>query len=282
MRLADRRRSARLTLANAYATGSHMAEAPTYNQMHADWANMHQPVDGARVLVVGCNTGGDCRYFVDMGAAEVHGVDVVPEIGQDFPHERVTYHRMSAESMALPDNAYDLVFCFATMEHVPRIDLAFPELARVTAPGGLVYCVASPLWRSRNGHHLPQYFGTYPWFHLRMSLASALEWACDNRIHDPTGRHSADEIVRYIYDRENFNMTPSADYVATCAGLRDMDPLRNDLDLEPEDMLPPEILSELEPQGYGSADLRAVTHTYIARKKRRVRGLPRYLFPWRH
>ena len=115
-------------------------------------------VSGRKVLVVGCNTGLDCRTFIELGAASVDGLDIDSNIGSDFSHEKVQYFRASAESMPIGDEIYDLVFSFATLEHVPDVTLAFQEMARVTKPGGLIYSVASPLWFSRHGHHFPQYF----------------------------------------------------------------------------------------------------------------------------
>lgn len=54
--------------------------------------------------MIGCNTGRDCKYFIDFGAAKVHGVDVVEQIGLDVRHEKVLYHREAAEDMSLPDS----------------------------------------------------------------------------------------------------------------------------------------------------------------------------------
>jgi SAM-dependent methyltransferase len=238
-----------------------------YNRQHASWANEHQPVAGKRVLVVGCNTGGDCRFFVEFGAREVHGVDVVETVGADFPHERVAYHRMSAEAMALPADAYDLVFCYATMEHVPDVAAAFREIARVTAPGGLVYCVASPLWNSRHGHHFPHYFGDFPWIHLRRSSAQIGAWLRERGVQIHPTNVDIETVVGYMADRTNFNMLPSTAYTSATMALTGFDVLRDAIDHEPADAVPPEVLRELEPKGYSSAELRAVTHTYIARKR---------------
>lgn len=237
-----------------------------YNRYHAECANLHQPVAEKRVLVVGCNTGADCAYFVEFGAKEVHGLDVVEEVGRDFQHERVVYHRASAEGTGLPSARFDLVFCFATMEHVPDIAAAFSEMARVIAPSGLIYSVASPLWNSRHGHHFPQYFAEIPWAHLRMTQSEVLAYlqASGQAIAPEQG--SACQVAKYMFDRANFNMTPAAAYVDFCGKLKGFEFLRNDLDLEPEGSVPVEILDELITRGYTDTELRAVTHTLIARR----------------
>jgi ubiquinone/menaquinone biosynthesis C-methylase UbiE len=239
-----------------------------YNEMHARWACMHRNPSGKKVLVVGCNTGKECSLFVELGAKEVHGVDVVEGVGKEYSHPRIRYHKCSVESLPFPALQFDLVFCFATMEHVCSIDLAFSEMARVTKWGGLIYCVSSPLWNSRNGHHFPQYFGEYPWIHLRRTQPEVLEYAKAKGIRDTTENLSIEEIVGYIFAREHFNRERAARYVETCGELRDMISLRNTLDFEPEESLPQEVKDELSKKGYTSDELRAVTHTYIAKKRK--------------
>ena len=238
-----------------------------YNKMHADWAMQHQPVKNRKVLVIGCNSGLDCRYFVEAGAKSVHGVDVDPGIGRDYQHPVVQYFRVSAEKMDLESDTYDLVYCFATMEHVPDIEAAFNEMARVTKPGGVIYCIASPLWNSRHGHHYPQYFKDYPWAHLRMTEGEALDYLRKNAIAIDPANGGAEGVSSYMFDRNNFNMTPSERYTSVCGEIRNFKILKNQLDLEPEEMLDAETRKELEEKGYSSADLRAVTHYFIARKK---------------
>jgi SAM-dependent methyltransferase len=238
-----------------------------YNKMHADWAMQHKPVRNNKVLIVGCNSGLDCRYFVDAGAKLVHGLDIDNNIGRDYQHPTVKYFKESAEAMSFNDCTYDLIFCFATMEHVPNIEAAFNEMARVTKPGGVIYCVASPLWNSRHGHHFPQYFSSFPWAHLRLDENSALRYLIDNRIPIDPANIDAKTVSSYMFNPHYFNMRTSKDYVSACQNLLGFDILRNGLDLEPEEMLDTIVKVELEEKGYLSEDLRAVTHTLIARKK---------------
>lgn len=123
-------------------------------------SHIRQPL--ARVLVVGCNTGRECAAFVDLGALQVDGLDIVENTGRDFTHARVSYLRSSAERIAVRDNTYDLVYSYATMEHVPDIEAAFREFVRVTQPGGIIYSLAAPLWNSRFGRHKGGIFASFP------------------------------------------------------------------------------------------------------------------------
>lgn len=240
--------------------------AHTYNEQHALIASSYVCIRGARVLVVGCNTGEDCQLFVKLGALRVEGLDVVAETGRGYHGECVGYLRNSAENIAVYDDTYDLVFCFATMEHVHRIDRAFPELVRVTRPGGIVYCVASPLWNSRFGHHKGDLFADYPWIHLRFAEADILKLCAERGISDPTGRHPMSVHVAYMLDPRYFNRTPALRYVGVCRGLPNVKILRNELALDPDDVLTTELADELAPKGYSRTELLAVTHTFIGKK----------------
>jgi SAM-dependent methyltransferase len=53
----------------------------------------------------------------------------------------------TAECIPLASRSCRFVFSFATLEHVPRADLAFEEIDRVLAPGGVAYL--APAWHCR-------------------------------------------------------------------------------------------------------------------------------------
>lgn len=238
-----------------------------YNAMHCKWANIHKPVKGRKVLVVGCNTGLDCKTFVDLGASTVDGLDIDVNTGCDFSHERVQYFRASAEKMPFQMETYDLVFSFATLEHVPNVTLAFQEMARVTKPGGLIYSIASPLWNSKYGHHFPQYFSSSPWIHLRCDQASILNYLEDNKIPIDDANIDSNTVAEYIFQPENFNRTCSSKYLKSCSDLVNLNFLKNDVDV---DVLTPELKpyhDECVSLGFKSEDLLSVTHTLIAIKK---------------
>ena len=69
-------------------------EIPDYNLMHAKWAASYVTIKKAKVLVVGCNTGGDCRNLVELGAREVWGWMWLMRLGGIFHIEKfVTFER---------------------------------------------------------------------------------------------------------------------------------------------------------------------------------------------
>jgi SAM-dependent methyltransferase len=219
---------------------------------------------GKRVLVVGCNRGEDCRHFADMGAGELHGLDVIEDVGVDF--RGPTYHRASAEAIDLPDDRFDLVFAVATLEHVPRVEPAFAEMARVCAPNGVVYSVAAPLWNSSYGHHKGELFAGHPWVHLRLDRDGIVALCRREGISSPD-EHSIDEHVDYMLDDRFFNQTPARVYVQACACLAGVELIRNELAYDEPDDLTPELESELRGAGYPRDELLASVHTVVARKR---------------
>lgn len=113
-----------------------------YNRLHVRQAWKLAGAPGT-VLVVGANLGEDCRRFADLGAEEIHGIDVIENVGADFVDKRAIYHRGSIEACDLPNGYFDLVFATATMEHVHDIDAGFAEMSRVTKRGGALWSIAS-------------------------------------------------------------------------------------------------------------------------------------------
>lgn len=217
-------------------------------------------------MVIGCGGGKECSYFIAFGASEVHGLDIGEKVGHEYIHPKVKYFKMSAENMeGIEDNEYDLVHCIATMEHIPRIDIAFSEMVRICKPGGIIYCVSSPLWNSRYGHHKGDYFRRFPWIHLRMNEDGINEYCQINNITDQTGRSMKGHIA-YMLSPRNFNKISAKKYVEVCNSLDKIDIICNKLDFDDEEELTTDIYSELRQKGYTAEELLATTHTLIAQK----------------
>jgi len=252
-----------------------MGEAFDYVQYHVDQAVRHSAdARGKRVLVVGCNEGREVSLFLDAGAREVWGIDIIDEVGSGYRREHARYLRMSAEAMDLDDSMFDIVFCLATMEHISRPDAALREISRVTAPEGLLYVVSSPLWHSRYGHHKSDIFDVdrYPWIHLRFH-GKTLKRMCETGgIEYPESLEDIADDIDYMMSSEYFNKRPARDYIRICSELKEVVIERNDLDLEPESVL--QVLQDDEravliDQVGDAIELRAVTHTLTGWKVRR-------------
>jgi 2-polyprenyl-3-methyl-5-hydroxy-6-metoxy-1,4-benzoquinol methylase len=241
------------------------AKTRTYNETHVDQAcELAGTLKGKSVLVVGAARGGDCKLFIDRGAAIVRGLDVTSDIGQDFRHKRVAYHRASIEASGLDGDSFDLVFATATMEHVPDIESGFKEMVRLANPGGTVFSIAAPLWNSPYGHHMGCFHG-HPWIHLALNPTEILAYAQTHDITQNNG-HRIEGVINYMMNPAFFNMRNAADYKNAVASLVGIVNVTNTLHSETDRRLFDHPLSKLARQKLPDSELMASTHVFSARK----------------
>lgn len=231
-----------------------------YNRLHVRqaWKLAGAP---KTVLVVGANLGEDCRRFADLGAKEIHGIDVIANIGAGFIDKRVVYHHGSIEACDLPSDRFDLVFATATMEHVHNIEAGFAEMARVTKTGGILWSVASPLWHSPYGHHMACFEG-HPWVHLLYGETALRDYARERGITPP----QIDHTISYMFDPAPFNRRPAKDYTAAVATLHRIEIVSNNLYQLDSRLLDHPLGQAALTKGFAEGELLSETHHVVARK----------------
>lgn len=240
---------------------------PDYRLYHQINANKYKDITGCRVLVVGCGLGDDCQYFAEKGASLVVGLDIHEEIGKNYQHPDVSYIRASVEAIPIEDNYFDLVFSYATLEHVPNIRSAFREMVRVTSPGGFIYSAAAPLWCCRSGPHWGSAFDDEPWPHLRMSVDEVVDLGQKYLLAGSNDPYHQPEQIRYLLTRPMlFNRRRAHEYVDACAILPNIKIHANFIDLEKNDGEYSDIIADLVNRGYTVFDLFGMTHMFIAEK----------------
>jgi len=101
---------------------------------------------GERVLDVACGTGVVTRLAAErVGAAgAVAGLDVNPGMlavarSQAPPDISIDWYEATAESMPLPDEAFDVVLCQMGLQFVPNKLAALREMRRVLVKGGRAF-----------------------------------------------------------------------------------------------------------------------------------------------
>ncbi len=100
--------------------------------------------DGLHVLEVGCGRGVGTEIILErFGAATVHGFDLDPDMVEQarqrlapYPGARWQVSVGDASSIASEDAAFDAVFDFGIIHHVPEWRKAVSEVCRVLRPGG--------------------------------------------------------------------------------------------------------------------------------------------------
>lgn len=130
------------------------------NPTRLDYLAKLRPLDGARVLDVGCGGGILAEGLADLGA-QVTGIDVAGkplevarlhavEAGKD---DLIRYESATPEAFAEgAPGAFDLVTCLEMVEHVPDITSTVGALAKLATPGGDV--VISTINRSPKAYLL--------------------------------------------------------------------------------------------------------------------------------
>ena len=103
------------------------------------------PIEGARVLDVGCGIGAvDVLLVERFGAAHVTGIDVeAPLVEKTTARveaaglaDRISIRMVSPGPFPFEDEAFDVVFSKDSMIHIPDKRALYQDIHRVLAPGG--------------------------------------------------------------------------------------------------------------------------------------------------
>lgn len=116
------------------------------NPLRLDWINQLSPVEGQRVLDVGCG-GGILSDSMARKGADVLGIDLATKAlrvarlhALEAQTPRIQYREISAEALAdeVPAS-FDTVTCMEMLEHVPDPQSVVSACARLVKPGGWVF-----------------------------------------------------------------------------------------------------------------------------------------------
>ena len=114
-----------------------------------------------------------CQSFIETGAADamvalslqrdgknVVATDIQDSVVNDIARkEKVPFELWSATTLEAPDNSYDVLYSFDSLEHFDDPEAALNESIRVVKPGGFVYLRFGPLYWSPQGMHLGSRLG---------------------------------------------------------------------------------------------------------------------------
>lgn len=100
------------------------------------------PLEGRRVLDVGCGVGTFLRRLLEVGAATVAGIDVDARSLRRAAQVTSTVALAVAEHLPFRDGSFDVVLMHEVLEHVQDDAAALREASRVLSPGGhlVIFC----------------------------------------------------------------------------------------------------------------------------------------------
>ena len=116
------------------------------NPLRLDWINTLCPLDGLKVLDVGCG-GGILSDSMARSGATVIGIDLATKalrVAQlhalEAQTQNLTFQEISVEALALLQPAsFDAVTCMEMLEHVPDPASVVQACASLVKPGGWIF-----------------------------------------------------------------------------------------------------------------------------------------------
>jgi len=111
---------------------------------------MLPPVRGLRVADLGCGFGWFCRWALDQGAAQVHGVDLSERMldqARATSPAAITYERADLATLRLPPAGFDLVYSSLALHYLPDIDPLLAMIRTALVPDGrFVFSTEHPVF----------------------------------------------------------------------------------------------------------------------------------------
>lgn len=115
------------------------------NPLRLDWIDRLAPLQGRRVVDIGCGGGILAESMAGRGA-EVLGIDLaerplkVAELHALESGAQVSYRRISAEALAVEQpGSFDTVTCMEMLEHVPDPESTVRACTQLAKPGGWLF-----------------------------------------------------------------------------------------------------------------------------------------------
>lgn len=116
---------------------------------------------GEQILDLGCGNGRLLKLFKNLDI-EYTGVDNSAQLLEQARTHFANQNFILADMNQLPfeDNAFDQIYCIATLHHLPSTDLrnkAVQEAHRILKPGGHLFMTNWNLWQKKYFHLIVNY-----------------------------------------------------------------------------------------------------------------------------
>jgi ubiquinone/menaquinone biosynthesis C-methylase UbiE len=132
-------------------TGERVVEGKTPERIWSDHKARYEfaaeYVKDKIVLDISCGTGYGSKILYKRGAAKVIGIDISSDsidfAVANYKTKGIDFEVGNILSIPYPENYYDVITCFETIEHINSQEKVLSELKRVLKPNGLLI-ISSP------------------------------------------------------------------------------------------------------------------------------------------
>lgn len=96
-----------------------------------------------RILEVGCGWGELAEWLARQTGAEVVATDLSPRMVELARERGIAARVADVRALPFPDGSFDVIVAAWMLYHVPELDAAVAELARVLRPGGTLVAITN-------------------------------------------------------------------------------------------------------------------------------------------
>lgn len=128
------------------------------------------PLQGKKVLDLGCGYGWHCKFAVEQGAVQVLGLDLsqkmIEEAKKRNKADQIEYHVCGMEEYEYPENMWDCVVSNLALHYIENIEMIFQKVHRTLKPHGIfIFNMEHPVFTAGVGQDwiytkegIPQYW----------------------------------------------------------------------------------------------------------------------------
>lgn len=188
-------------------------------------------LDGSQI----CEVGGDGKFGIARLLYRLSGKKVVVSSPQPYTdlsdaeleNLGVSLRRVPFESMACPENLFDIIYGCAVLEHINDVENFFKTAYDRLKPGGWLLVHGCPTWYSAVGHHTYKDFGDVlysfgnekcpvkPYSHLFMTKSEQYAALLEQKIPE----EHAKIICEEMYDSDHVNRLSITEICQPCISL---------------------------------------------------------------
>ncbi len=161
-------------------------------------------LEGKSILEIGCYngiktyllalenclsvTGSDVTFYYEKQTSDVKEPEVNNHLdqlrqaalnlfqlnGKNTIHQKMKFVEDDISKSSLPDNSFDIIVSWETLEHIINVDSALESIKRILKPGGIAFHQYNPFFSLNGGHSLCTL--DFLWGHCRLNQKDVLRY----------------------------------------------------------------------------------------------------------